>query len=70
MKRIDFFHEVKICGQSHKHSGEKGVVLGISEEDGKVFGYAVLIHGMNTTTYFEVSEIETTGVVFPREDFY
>lgn len=70
MKKIDFFHEVEICGPSHKYYGEKGVVLGVSEEDGRVFGYAVLIHGMDTTTYFEVNELKATGVVFLREDFY
>ncbi|EHK68554.1 hypothetical protein PPL19_23671 [Pseudomonas psychrotolerans L19] len=67
---IGFFQEVEICNADHEHYGKRGVILGISEEGDRLFGYVVLIHDMNTTTYFEPADLAVTGTEFPREQFY
>ena len=67
---IGFFHEVEVCNADHEHYGKRGVILGISEEGDRLFGYVVLIHDMNTTTYFEPADLVVTGREFPREQFY
>ena len=46
------------------------MILGISEEGDRLFGYVVLIHDMNTTTYFEPADLVVTGREFFREQFY
>jgi hypothetical protein len=70
--KIDFYQEVEVV-QNAKNSiyaGQKGVVMGISEEDGVIYGYAVAIHGMETSDYFDKDDLVPTGVRFKREDFY
>lgn len=72
MQKLDFFQEVQVgtyCLNKLYH-GKKGVVLGISEEDGVVYGYAVLIHGADETVYFDMKDLTPTGKMFLREDFY
>ncbi|RRU22255.1 hypothetical protein EGJ34_03870 [Stenotrophomonas sp. 278] len=72
MDRIAFYQEVQVsaeCG-SPEYRGLKGAVLGISQEDGVVYGYAVLLHGESTTTYFKKDEITATGKHFSRGDYY
>lgn len=71
-EKVTFYQEVQVnvgCGDS-EYQGLKGAVLGISEEDGIPCGYAVLLHGRATTTYFEKDEVTATGVQFSREDYY
>lgn len=70
MAKADFFQEVEICNLSHEYFGRKGVVLGISEEGGRVFGYAVLLHGFDLTIYFDCGDVAVTGVTFSKGDFY
>ena len=38
---IGFFHEVEICNADHEHYGKRGVILGISQEGERLFGYAI-----------------------------
>lgn len=68
-KNIDFYQEVEICSES-KYRGLKGAVLGVSEEEGVVYGYAVLIHGEGKSVYFDKNDLVPTGVRFSRDDFY
>lgn len=54
-EKITFYQEVQVnvgCRDS-EYQGLKGAVLGTSEEDGILYGYAVRLHGRDVTTYFE-----------------
>lgn len=70
--KIGFYQEIEVCSwaKNQKYRGRKGAVLGISEEDGTVYGYAILIHGENGTVYFDKEDVVSTGVQFSRDDFY
>lgn len=69
---IDFYQEVEVkeSTKNSKYAKCKGVVLGISEEDGIVYGYSVAIHGKENTVYFEKDDVFPTGIIYRREDFY
>jgi hypothetical protein len=71
-EKIDFYQEVEVWSGSKlaQYRGLKGVVMGISEEDQIVYGYAVLLHGMDQTTYFDKDDLIPTGVRYSRDDFY
>jgi len=61
--RLAFFEKV-IIQNSRKFpelNGRTGVVLGISEEDGHVFGYSVTLDGETEGYYFKADEIMGTG---------
>jgi hypothetical protein len=68
---IDFFAQV-IVGDSYPgdKKGRRGVVLGVSEEDGFVHGYAVLLDGESLTIYLEEKYVIPTGKCFSSGDFY
>lgn len=70
--KIDFYQEVEVVedARNNKFAKCKGVVLGISEEDGIVYGYSVAIHGRESAVYFEKDDLFPTGVTYRREDFY
>lgn len=71
--KIDFYQEVEIIAGSDKNKkyvGCKGVVMAISEEDGKIYGYAVSVYGQKNSRCFDSDELVPTGVRFKREDFY
>ncbi len=70
--KIDFYQEVEVCAaaKNSKYRGMKGAVLGVSEEGGVIYGYAVLIHGESNSVYFDKNELMPTGVEFSRDDFY
>jgi hypothetical protein len=68
---IDFYAQV-IISDSYPgdKKGRRGVVLGVSEEDGFVHGYAVMLDGENLTIFLEKQYVIPTGKCFSREDFY
>ncbi len=70
--KIDFYHEVEVKegARNSKYVKSKGLVLGISEENGVIYGYAVAIYGKENTVYFEKDNLAPTGIVYQREDFY
>lgn len=72
MQKLDFFQEVQVRPDYPDilYRDKKGVVLGISEAQGVVYGYAVLIHAYERTVYFYMKDLIPTGKVFLREDFY
>ncbi len=50
--------------------GKKGVIVGISEEDGILYGYGVWVYGENEIDCFDGKDLKPTGKQFKREDFY
>ncbi|GHT97751.1 hypothetical protein AGMMS49545_24160 [Betaproteobacteria bacterium] len=70
--RIDFYQEVEIVrnAKNSAYAGQKGVVMGVSEEDGVLYGYAVAINGKDAVVSFDKEDVVPTGVKFKREDFY
>ena len=70
--KIDFDSEVEIqTSCTHKeYIGCKGIVVGISKEDGVIYGYGVVINGKETVSYFDKDDLKPTGKQFKREDFY
>jgi len=70
--KIDFYYEVEVIAgaKNNKYVGCKGAVLGISEENGVVYGYSVAIHGKEMAVYFDKDDLVPTGVCFTREDYY
>ncbi|MBY6279794.1 hypothetical protein [Stenotrophomonas maltophilia] len=68
---IDFYMEVEVVEPRSVYVGRRGGVLGISrEEDGVVKGYAVMLHGMDTSVFFESGDVVATGVRFDRSHYY
>lgn len=77
-RRINFYHEVKIVEGKNsteeykKYQGRKGVVLGISQEKGIVYGYGIYFRDgtMDEFLTFEADEVTPTGFCFKQEEFY
>ena len=67
--RIEFYQEVEVCADG-QYQGLKGAVLGIGEEDGVIYSYAVSIHGKSHLVSFNKDDLTPTGVYFTRDDFY
>lgn len=68
---IDFYMEVEVVDSQSVYVGRRGGVLGISkEEDGVVKGYAVMLHGMDTSVFFKSGDVVATGVRFDRSHYY
>lgn len=69
--RIDFYSEVVVNDlYPGDKKGRTGVVLGVSEEDGILYGYSVLLHGDKLTVYLNKDYVVPTGKMFSRSDFY
>lgn len=70
-KKIEFYSEVVINNlYPGDKKGKKGAVLGVSEDNGVVYGYSVVLHGENLTVFLDKKYVEPTGKMFSREDFY
>lgn len=70
-KKIDFYSEVIVNNlYPGDKKGRKGVVLGISEENGILYGYSVALHGEKITFFLDKKYAIPTGKMFSREDFY
>ncbi len=70
--KIDFDSEVEIqTSCTHKeYIGCKGIVVGISEEDGVIYSYAVSLLDGKSGLCFSPDCLKPTGKQFKREDFY
>ncbi|GAA5107641.1 hypothetical protein GCM10023211_08990 [Orbus sasakiae] len=70
--KIDFDCEVEIQTTClHKeYIGDKGIVVGISEEDGITYGYGIVLKGKDIVTYFDKQDVKPTGRKFNRDDYY
>lgn len=67
---IDFYMEVEVVDPLSMYFGRRGGVLGISRDDGLVVGYAVVLHGMDTSVFLSSIQVVATGVRFDRSDYY
>lgn len=67
-----FFEKVNVISSKKfpEYNGRTGVVLGISEEEGKVYGYAVDFPGVLEGCMFLPEELEGTGEFADPRDFY
>jgi len=72
MEKIDFYEEVRIIHdiEDSELRGKIGVVTGICEENGTVYGYSVRFSDLPHSYSFSVNEVIPTGRKFKREDFY
>lgn len=70
-KKLDFYSEVTVSDlYPGNKKGKKGVILGISEENGILYGYSVVLHGEESTFFLDAKYAEPTGIKFSRDDFY
>jgi len=71
-QKINVYDEVQITDdcENSELRGKIGVVMGISEEDGTVYGYSVHFAHLPHSYSFSVDEVTPTGRKFKREDFY
>ena len=72
MTKFDFYQEVEIlpnCPYA-EYIGKKGVIMGIGEEDGVIYSYAVSLLDGESGLCFSPDCLKPTGKQFKREDFY
>ncbi|MVW79347.1 hypothetical protein [Bordetella sp. 02P26C-1] len=65
-ERLGFFQEVEI-GTTSPYRGMKGSVVGVTEEDGVINGYAILVHAESRVLYFDKHEVAPTGLPRSRD---
>lgn len=70
--RLSFYEKARVTTSQRfpEHNGKTGVVLGISEEDGKVYGYGVHFPEDPEGCFFLPEELETTGEFADPRDFH
>ncbi len=72
--KIGFYQEVEISPESKeknkKYAGKKGGVMGISEEDGILYGYSIKLYDEEYLLSFDKFEVIPTGKQLTQEDFY
>ena len=72
--KIDFYQEVEIspdCKEKNKkYAGKKGGVMGISEENGILYGYSIKLYDEEYLLSFDKDEVIATGKQFTQDDFY
>ncbi|WP_435929261.1 hypothetical protein [Dryocola sp. BD613] len=73
-KKIDFYQEVEIlpsCNpKNKKFIGKKGGVMGVSEENGVLYGYSIKLYEEEYLLSFDKDEIVATGKQLKQDDFY
>ncbi|SFN52188.1 Immunity protein 31 [Izhakiella capsodis] len=72
--RIGFYQEVKIspdCKEKNKkYADKRGGVMGISEEDGIIYGYSIKLYDEEYLLSFDKDEVIPTGKQLIQDDFY
>lgn len=70
--RLNFYEKARVtnCPSSPEYNGKVGVVLGISEEGGKIFSYSLSFSGDLESCIFRPEELESTGEFANPRDFY
>lgn len=72
--KIGFYQEVKIsdnCKEKNKkYTGKKGGIMGVSEEDGILYGYSIKLYEEDYLLYFDKDEVIPTGRQLTQVDFY
>ncbi|WP_407274375.1 hypothetical protein V6C39_01010 [Dickeya ananatis] len=73
-KKIGFYQEVRIspnCKEKNKeYIGKKGGVMGVSEEDGVLYGYSIKLYDEEYLLSFDKDEVIPTGKQLTQDDFY
>ncbi|AJA45952.1 immunity protein 31 of polymorphic toxin system [Frischella perrara] len=72
MTKFEFYQEVEILPNClyAEYIGKKGVIMGIGEEDGVIYSYAVSLLDGESGLCFSPDCLKPTGKQFKREDFY
>lgn len=72
MSKFKFYQEVEVLDNCLQKEciGKKGVITGISEENGIIYGYAVDLYDKEYGYYFKTDCLKPTGKQFKRENFY
>jgi len=70
--KLNFFDEVKVNQNIDDPAlrGKIGIIMGVSENDGVVYGYSIGFKDLEDGYYMRADEISPTGRKFKREDFY
>lgn len=72
--KIDFYQEVEIspnCKEKNKkYAGKKGGVMGVSEEDGILYGYSIKLYDEEYLLSFDKDEVIPTGKLLTQDDYY
>jgi hypothetical protein len=70
--KLGFFEKVKIvsCNDFPAMVGRIGIVLGISEEEGKIYGYSVYFLEGDEGIIFTPEELQGTGEYVDRRLIY
>jgi len=70
--KLHFYQEIEILPNCEhaEYIGKKGVVMGISEEDGIIYSYAITLHDGDSGLCLSPDCLKPTGKQFKREDFY
>jgi hypothetical protein len=74
MEKINFYQEVEIspaCNEKNrKYSGKRGGVMGVSEENGILYGYSIKLYDEECLLYFGKNEVIPTGKKRTQSDYY
>ena len=72
MTKFEFYQEVEILPNClyAEYIGKKGVIMGIGEEDGVIYSYAVSLLDGESGLCFSPDCLKPTGKQFKRENFY
>ena len=71
--RFQFYEIVRVASSQPELAeihGERGAILGMSEDDQGTFGYAVFIYRDEICWSLTEDELEETGEFSRREEFY
>jgi len=72
--KVGFYQEVEIstdCKERNKkYAGKKGGVMGVSEEDGILYGYSIKLYDEEYLLSFDKNEVIPTGKQLTQDDFY
>ena len=71
--RFQFYEIVRVASSDPELTeihGERGAILGVSENDNGTFGYAVFIYRDEICWDLAEGELEATGEFSRREEFY
>ncbi|AWH88629.1 Imm31 family immunity protein [Limnobaculum parvum] len=74
VSKINFYQEVEVLSgcnsKNKKYVGKKGGVMGVSEENGILYGYSVKLYDEEYLLSFDKDEIVATGRQLTQDDFY
>ena len=71
-KKLRFYEKVVVlkCDDFPEYIGGAGYVLGMGDETAPPFSYAVLLDATDRVVCFDHDELQGTGEVAPRSQFY